>query len=128
MKKIKLFLVLFISIICFSCENKHNNNKEDLLIDIVGEWTLYNGDSEEGTIMFDEYESFMMESNKGVLYGNYSMLPNKSNVLSFYYIENEDGEEYSFDGFTEIKAETPDIILISNLPLYEDVELKAIRQ
>ena len=70
----------------------------------------------------------MMESNKGMLFGNYSMLPNKSNVLSFYYIETEEGEEYNTDGFVEIYPETSDIFIVDNLPYYEGIKLKLIRQ
>ena len=128
MKRINLIVACLFSLILFSCENKHNPQREDILIDIIGEWQMYQDDSFEGTIMFNEYESFMMESNKGMLFGNYTMLPNKSNVLSFYYIETEDGEEYTTDGFVELYPETPDIFTVENLPYYEGVKLKLVRQ
>ena len=128
MKRINLIIACLFSLILFSCENKHNPQREDILIDIIGEWQIYQNDNLEGTIMFDEYESFMMESNKGMLFGNYSLLPNKSNVLSFYYIETEDGEEYITDGFVELYPETPDIFTVENLPYYEGIKLKLVRQ
>lgn len=128
MKRINLIVACLFSLILFSCENKHNPQREDILIDIIGEWQMYQDDSFEGTIMFDEYESFMMESNKGMLFGNYTMLPNKSNVLSFYYIETEDGEEYKTDGFVEITPITPDSFEVENLPYYEGIKLKLVRQ
>ena len=128
MKRINLIIACLFSLILFSCENKHKDNREDILINIIGEWQIYQDDTLEGTIMFDEYESFMMESNKGMLFGNYTMLPNKSNVLSFYYIETEDGEEYQTDGFVELYPETPDIFTVENLPYYEGIKLKLVRQ
>lgn len=128
MKNIKLLIVCLFSIILFSCENKHKDNREDILIDIIGEWQMYQDDNLEGVIMFDKYESFMMESNKGILFGNYTMLPNKSNVLSFYYIETEEGEEYNINGFVEIYPENSDIFTVENLPYYEGIKLKLIRQ
>lgn len=128
MKQINLIIACLFSLILFSCENKHDPQREDILIDIIGEWQIYQDDTLEGTIMFDEYESFMMESNKGMLFGNYTMLPNKSNVLSFYYIETEDGEEYQTDGFVELYPETPDIFTVENLPYYEGIKLKLVRQ
>lgn len=128
MKRINLIIACLFSLILFSCEKKHDPQREDILINIIGEWQMYQDDSLEGTIMFDEYESFMMESNKGMLFGNYTMLPNKSNVLSFYYIETEDGEEYQTDGFVELYPETPDIFTVENLPYYEGIKLKLVRQ
>lgn len=126
MKKFALTVVLFLaSLFLFvGCEKESDGEREQILVDMVGSWNIHDGNAIDGEIMFDAYESFMMESSNGVVYGNVTMLPNRSNVLSFYYIEDENGEEYPFDGFSEItKTYTKDSIVVNNLPLYENKEV-----
>lgn len=123
-------MLLMASLFLFvGCEKESEGTREQILIDIVGNWEIQEDDVVDGTIMFDAYESFMMESSKGTLYGNVSIIPNGSNVLSFYYVENEDGEEYPFDGFSEVtKIYTKDSIVVNNLPLYENKDVTLVRK
>lgn len=123
-------MLLMASLFLFvGCEEENEGTREQILIDIVGNWEIQEDDVVDGIIMFDAYESFMMESSKGTLYGNVSMIPNSSNVLSFYYVENEDGEEYPFDGFSEVtKIYTKDSIVVNNLPLYENKNVTLVRK
>lgn len=123
-------MLLMASLFLFvGCEKESEGTREQILIDIVGNWEIQEDDVVDGVIMFDAYESFMMESSKGTLYGNVSIIPNGSNVLSFYYVENEDGEEYPFDGFSEVtKIYTKDSIVVNNLPLYENKDVTLVRK
>lgn len=123
-------MLLMASLFLFvGCEEESEGTREQILIDIVGNWEIQEDDVVDGIIMFDAYESFMMESSKGALYGNVSIIPNSSNVLSFYYVENEDGEEYPFDGFSEVtKIYTKDSIVVNNLPLYENKDVTLVRK
>ena len=70
----------------------------------------------------------MLSSQGPVLYGNMTMLPNKSNVLSIYYIENEDGEEYEYGGFCTITPYNADSISVNNLPYYENKDVTLVRK
>lgn len=123
-------MLLMASLFLFvGCEEESEGTREQILIDIVGNWEIQEDDVVDGIIMFDAYESFMMESSKGTLYGNVSMIPNSSNVLSFYYIEDENGEEYPFNGFSEVtKIYTKDSIVVNNLPLYENKDITLVRK
>lgn len=129
-KHLLLFLILIITAFTFtSCEKYDNGDKEEILVNINGEWDIYYENQIDGEIIFDEYETFMLSSSeKPVLFGNMSILPNKSNILSIYYIEDENGEEYSYDGYCVISPYTQDSVKVSNLPYYENKDVTLVRK
>ena len=130
MRKYLLLLAAIITIFTFSgCEKHSDGDREEILVNINGEWDIYYEKQIDGEIVFDEYETFMMLSSQGpVLYGNMTMLPNKSNVLSIYYIENEDGEEYEYGGYCTITPYNADSISVNNLPYYENKDVTLVRK
>lgn len=130
MRKYLLLLAALITIFTFSgCEKHSDGDREEILVNINGEWDIYYEKQIDGEIVFDEYETFMMLSSQGpVLYGNMTMLPNKSNVLSIYYIENEDGEEYEYGGYCTITPYNADSISVNNLPYYENKDVTLVRK
>lgn len=130
MRKYLLLLAALITIFTFSgCEKHSDGDREEILVNINGEWDIYYEKQIDGEIEFDKYETFRMSSSQGtVLYGNMTMLPNKSNVLSIYYIENEDGEEYEYGGFCTITPYNADSISVNNLPYYENKDVTLVRK
>lgn len=130
MRKYLLLLAALITVFTFSgCEKHSDGDREEILVNINGEWDIYYEKQIDGEIVFDEYETFMMLSSQGpVLYGNMTMLPNKSNVLSIYYIENEDGEEYEYGGYCTITPYNADSISVNNLPYYENKDVTLVRK
>lgn len=130
MRKYLLLLAALITFFTFSgCEKHSDGDREEILVNIHGEWNIYYEKQIDGEIVFDEYESFMMLSSQGpALYGNMTMLPNKSNVLSIYYIENEDGEEYEYGGYCTITPYNADSISVNNLPYYENKDVTLVRK
>lgn len=130
MRKYLLLLAALITIFTFSgCEKHSDGDREEILVNINGEWDIYYEKQIDGEIVFDKYETFMMLSSQGpVLYGNMTMLPNKSNVLSIYYIENEDGEEYEYGGYCTITPYNADSISVNNLPYYENKDVTLVRK
>lgn len=130
MRKYLLLLAALITIFTFSgCEKHSDGDREEILVNINGEWDIYYEKQIDGEIVFDKYETFMMLSSQGpVLYGNMTMLPNKSNVLSIYYIENEDGEEYEYGGYCTITPYNADSINVNNLPYYENKDVTLVRK
>lgn len=130
MRKYLLLLAALITIFTFSgCEKHSDGDREEILVNINGEWDIYYEKQIDGEIVFDKYETFRMLSSQGsVLYGNMTMLPNKSNVLSIYYIENEDGEEYEYGGYCTITPYNADSISVNNLPYYENKDVTLIRK
>ena len=121
-------LILFAGFMT-SCEKDEPGTKEEILVNLIGSWKIYDSqDQFDGNAMFDDQESFMIESNRGFLFGNASILPGKSNVISFFYIEDEYGEEYSYDGFAEIIPFTEDSVAVKNFPLYEDETIHMKKQ
>lgn len=130
MRKYLLLLAALITIFTFSgCEKHSDGDREEILVNINGEWDIYYEKQIDGEIVFDKYETFRMLSSQGsVLYGNMTMLPNKSNVLSIYYIENEDGEEYEYGGYCTITPYNADSISVNNLPYYENKDVTLVRK
>lgn len=130
MRKYLLLLAALITIFTFSgCEKHSDGDREEILVNINGEWDIYYEKQIDGEIVFDKYETFKMLSSQGsVLYGNMTMLPNKSNVLSIYYIENEDGEEYEYGGYCTITPYNADSISVNNLPYYENKDVTLVRK
>lgn len=130
MRKYLLLLAALITIFTFSGREKHSDgDREEILVNINGEWDIYYEKQIDGEIVFDKYETFRMLSSQGpVLYGNMTMLPNKSNVLSIYYIENEDGEEYEYGGYCTITPYNADSISVNNLPYYENKDVTLVRK
>ena len=130
MRKYLLLLAALITIFTFSgCEKHSDGDREEILVNINGEWDIYYEKQIDGEIVFDEYETFMMLSSQGpVLYGNMTMFPNKSNVLSIYYIENEEGEEYEYGGYCTITPYNADSISVNNLPYYENKDVTLVRK
>lgn len=130
MRKYLLLLAALITIFTFSgCEKHSDGDREEILVNINGKWDIYYEKQIDGEIVFDKYETFMMLSSQGpVLYGNMTMLPNKSNVLSIYYIENEDGEEYEYGGYCTITPYNADSISVNNLPYYENKDVTLVRK
>ena len=130
MRKYLLLLAALITIFTFSgCEKHSDGDREEILVNINGEWDIYYEKQIDGEIVFDEYETFMMLSSQGpVLYGNMTMLPNKSNVMSIYYIQNEDGEEYEYGGYCTITPYNADSIGVNNLPYYENKDVTLVRK
>ena len=130
MRKYLLLLAALITIFTFSVYEKHSDgDREEILVNINGEWDIYYEKQIDGEIVFDKYETFRMLSSQGsVLYGNMTMLPNKSNVLSIYYIENEDGEEYEYGGYCTITPYNADSISVNNLPYYENKDVTLVRK
>lgn len=128
--KILFLLVLFITALSFSsCEKHSDGNREEVLVNINGNWDIYYNNTIDGEIMFDEYDMFMLSSNKGpVLFGNMTMLPNQSNVLSIYYVEDENGEEYDYGGYCTITPFSMDSIIVNNLPYYENKDVTLVRK
>ena len=130
MRKYLLLLAALITIFTFSdCEKHSDGDREEILVNIIGEWDIYYEKQIDGKIEFDKYESFKMSSSQGpVLSGNMTMLPNKSNVLSIYYIENENGKEYEYGGFCTITPYNADSISVNNLPYYENKDVTLVRK
>ena len=130
MRKYLLLLAALITIFTFSgCEKHSDGDREEILVNINGKWDIYYEKQIDGEIEFDKYETFKMLSSQGtVLYGNMTMLPNKSNVLSIYYIENEDGEEYEYGGYCTITPYNADSISVNNLPYYENKDVTLVRK
>lgn len=130
MRKYLLLLAALITFFTFSgCEKHSDGDREEILVNINGEWDIYYEKQIDGEIVFDKYETFRMLSSQGsVLYGNMTMLPNKSNVLSIYYIENEDGEEYEYGGYCTITPYNADSISVNNLPYYENKDVTLVRK
>lgn len=130
MRKYLLLLAALITIFTFSgCEKHSDGDREEILVNINGEWDIYYEKQIDGKIEFDKYETFRMSSSQGpVLSGDMTMLPNKSNVLSIYYIENEDGEEYEYGGYCTITPYNADSISVNNLPYYENKDVTLVRK
>lgn len=129
-KYLLLLLITLITIFTFSgCEKHNDGDREEILININGEWNIRYENRLDGEIVFDNYETFMMLSNQGpTLYGDITMLPNRSNVLSIYYIENEEGEEYEYSGYCTITPYNADSISVNNLPYYENKNVTLVRK
>ena len=129
-KYLLLLLVTLITIFTFSgCEKHSDGDREEILININGEWNIRYENKLDGEIVFDNYETFMILSNQGpTLYGDMTMLPNRSNVLSIYYIENEEGEEYEYSGYCTIMPYNADSISVNNLPYYENKNVTLVRK
>ena len=130
MRKCLLLLAALITIFTFSgCEKHSDGDREEILVNIIGEWDIYYEKQIDGKIEFDKYETFNMSSSQGPdLSGDMTMLPNKSNVLSIYYIENEDGEEYEYGGYCTITPYNADSISVNNLPYYENKDVTLVRK
>ena len=130
MRKYLLLLAALITIFTFSgCEKHSDGDREEILVNINGEWDIYYEKQIDGKIEFDKYETFRMSLSQGtVLSGDMTMLPNKSNVLSIYYIENEDGEEYEYGGYCTITPYNADSISVNNLPYYENKDVTLVRK
>lgn len=129
-KYLLLLFITLITIFTFSgCEKHSAGDREEILININGEWNIRYENRLDGEIVFDNYETFMMLSNQGpTLYGDITMLPNSSNVLSIYYIENEEGEEYEYSGYCTITPYNADSISVNNLPYYENKNVTLVRK
>lgn len=129
-KYLLLLFITLITIFTFSgCEKHSAGDREEILININGEWNIRYENRLDGEIVFDNYETFMMLSNQGpTLYGDITMLPNRSNVLSIYYIENEEGEEYEYSGYCTITPYNADSISVNNLPYYENKNVTLVRK
>lgn len=130
MRKYLLLLAALITIFTFSgCEKHSDGDREEILVNINGEWDIYYEKQIDGEIEFDEYETFRMSLSQGtVLDGNMTMLPNKSNVLSIYCIENKDGKEYEYDRYCTITPYNADSISVNNLPYYENKDVTLVRK
>lgn len=130
MRKYLLLLAALITIFTFSgCEKHSDGDREEILVNIIGEWDIYYEKQIDGKIEFDKYETFNMSSSQGPdLSGDMTMLPNKSNVLSIYCIENENGKEYEYGGFCTITPYNADSISVNNLPYYENKDVTLVRK
>lgn len=130
MRKYLLLLAALITIFTFSgCEKHSDGDREEILVNINGEWDIYYEKQIDGKIEFDKYETFNMSSSQGPdLSGDMTMLPNKSNVLSIYYIENKNGEEYEYGGYCTITPYNADSISVNNLPYYENKDVTLVRK
>lgn len=130
MRKYLLLLAALITIFTFSdCEKHSDGDREEILVNIKGEWDIYYEKQIDGKIEFDEYETFKMSSSQRPdLHGDMTMLPNKSNVLSISYIENEKGEEYKYGGYCTITPYNADSISVNNLPYYENKDVTLVRK
>ena len=130
MRKYLLLLAALITIFTFSgCEKHSDGDREEILVNIIGEWDIYYEKQIDGKIEFDKYETFNMSSSQGPdLSGDMTMLPNKSNVLSISYIENKNGKEYEYGGFCTITPYNADSISVNNLPYYENKDVTLVRK
>lgn len=133
MKKLLLFVfVLLLAMVCISCEDK--DYKEDIVLELTGDWYITADSTNEGEIEFTKDEEFSMITPYGdVEYGNYS-LSTETNELTIVYGVNSDGEEIMTDSdyengwYCKIFTFEKDGVQISNLPYYRNKTVKLTRK
>lgn len=133
MKKLLLFVfILMFAMMCISCEDK--DYKEDIVLELAGDWYITADSTNEGEIEFTKDEEFSMTTPYGdVEYGNYS-LSTETDELTIVYGVNSDGEEIMTDDdyengwYCKILTFGKDDVHILNLPYYRNKTVKLTRK
>lgn len=122
MNNIKFYFICLFSLLLFSCESKHEEEKEPILLNIEGTWNVYYQNKQEGIIEFDNQDNFYLEKiDSPALFGNYLLNPNTKR-LNISYVEDENGEQYMPDNIwnCSISVISNNEYIVTNLPYYEN--------